>query len=205
MITLVNTKVSILLTGVEDGVRRFVKMMLSLKDRNFTMETISNHKAQTELSNGISVIIDVREPSEYNDQHIPGALNFPSTKYRKDDYTEFENKNICLVCQSGGRAKQIEKKLRQDGFSNLYILQQQMESIPRIYTTKGWTVDRQFRMTLGVALAVFLLLNYFGIQLAVIIPVILSLGLIITSIIDRCYMRMGIAMLPWNRGKSVPK
>lgn len=169
------------------------------------METISNHKAQTELSKGTSVIIDVREPSEYNEQHIPGAVNFPSTKYTKGQYSEFENKKICLVCQSGSRAKQIEKKLRLDGFSTVFILEQQMESIPRIYTTKGWTVDRQFRVTLGIALAVFLILNYFGVQLAIVIPVILSLGLIITSLIDRCYMRMGIAMLPWNRGKSIPK
>lgn len=169
------------------------------------METISNHKAQTELSKGTSVIIDVREPSEYNEQHILGAVNLPSTRYDKNQYSEFENKKICLVCQSGSRVKQIEKKLKQDGFSNLYILQQQMESIPRIDTTKGWTVDRQFRMTIGVLLGIYLILYFLNIPLAFIIPLILCSGLIITSLIDRCYMRIGIAKLPWNRGKSVPK
>lgn len=169
------------------------------------MEVISNHTAQTELALGTSAIIDVRERGEYQERHIPGAVNFPSTNYSKNDYATFKQVKICLVCESGSRAKQTAKKLSQDGFSNIYILQQQMEAIPRIYTSKGWTVDRQFRMTLGVALAVFLVLYFFNIPYAFIIPLILSTGLIVTSIIDRCYMRMGIAMLPWNRGKSVPK
>ena len=169
------------------------------------METINNHKAQTDLSKGTSVIIDVREPSEYLERHIPGALNFPSTKYNKAQYSEIDNQDICLVCESGSRAKSIEKKLRKDGFSNVFILEQQMGSIPRIYTTKGWTVDRQFRMTIGTLLGVYLILYFLDIPYAFIIPLILSSGLIITSIIDKCYMRMGIAMLPWNRGKTVPK
>lgn len=169
------------------------------------MEIISNHKAQTELTNGTSVIVDVREPSEYNDQHIPGAVNIPSTRYNKDQYAEFDDKKICLVCQSGNRVKQIEKKLRQDGFSNIYTLELQMEAIPKVYQTKGWTVDRQFRMTIGSLLAIYLILTYFIIPFAFLIPLVLCSGLIVTSIIDRCYMRMGIAMLPWNKGKVVPK
>lgn len=169
------------------------------------MDTISNHEAQTKLAKGTSVIIDVREPKEYEDRHIPGALNFPSTKYNKEVFTEFDAKQICLVCESGGRAKQIGKKLANDGFTDIAILEQHMQAIPRIYTTKGWTVDRQFRMTLGVLLAIFLTLYFLNIPYAFIIPLILCVGLIFTSIIDRCYMRMGIAALPWNRGKSMPK
>lgn len=169
------------------------------------METIGNHIAQTELSEGTSVIIDVREPSEYNDRHVPGALNYPSTKYDKADFVQFEGKKICLICQSGSRAKQVGKKLETDGFVSVFVVEQHMESIPRIYTSKGWTVDRQFRMTLGVLLAIFLVMYFLEIPYSFIIPLILCSGLIITSIIDRCYMRMGIAMLPWNKGKAVPK
>lgn len=169
------------------------------------MKTISNHTALTELSEGTAVIIDVREPSEYIDRHIPGAKNYPSTKYDKDQYAGFTDKKIYLVCQSGGRAKQVGKKLESDGFLHVYILEEQMASIPRIYTRIGWTVDRQFRMTLGILLAIFLLMHFLKIPYAFIIPLILCSGLIITSIIDRCYMRMGIAMLPWNKGKAVPK
>ena len=169
------------------------------------METINNHTAQAELSEGTSVIIDVREPAEYKDRHIPGALNQPSSKYSKDQYSQFDGKKIYLVCQSGKRAKQIGKKLQADGLSEVFVLEQHMESIPRAYTNKGWTVDRQFRMTLGALLATFLVLFLFEVPYAFIIPLILCSGLIITSIIDRCYMRIGIAMLPWNKGKAVPK
>jgi hypothetical protein len=58
-------------------------------------------------------------------------------------------------------------------------------------------------MTLGVLLAIFLGGDFLSIQWLIAIPIILATGLIFTSLIDRCYMRMGIALLPWNRGKKV--
>lgn len=54
-------------------------------------------------------------------------------------------------------------------------------------------------MTLGLLLLLFLLGHFLGFALAIIIPIILGAGLTITAIIDRCYLRIGIARLPWNR------
>lgn len=60
------------------------------------MQTISNHVAQTEQSQGTTVIIDVREPSEYKERHIPGALNHPSTSYSKEEFAPFEREKDLL-------------------------------------------------------------------------------------------------------------
>ena len=58
-------------------------------------------------------------------------------------------------------------------------------------------------MTIGVLLTIFLLGYFLGeAKWVVFIPIILATGLVVTSIIDRCYMRMGIAMLPWNKNKK---
>ena len=67
-----------------------------------------------------------------------------------------------------------------------------------VVALKGWTIDRQFRLALGLSLAVFLLGYFLVSEIFIVIPVILCIGLTYTSIIDRCYMRLGIAMLPWN-------
>lgn len=67
---------------------------------------------------------------------------------------------------------------------------------------KGWSIDRQFRITLGILLAIALTLYALGYEYGLIIPMILCVGLIFTSIIDRCYMRMAIARMPWNRNRS---
>ena len=166
------------------------------------MLKVNNHKAQTDLLQGHAVIIDVRQAAEFVEHHIPGALNFPSTQYNKGHYAAFQHLDICLVCESGQRAQQIATKLLADGFEKVYVLEQQMQDIPKISRSNSWSVDRQFRMTLGLLLAIFLVLHYFQISAGLVIPVILSTGLIITSIIDRCYMRMGIAMLPWNKNKQ---
>jgi rhodanese-related sulfurtransferase len=167
------------------------------------MDRISNHLAQSQLINRTAVIIDVREPREFLEYHIPGALNIPSSNYQKSFFSSFENQNIYLVCQSGNRATGVGSQLIADGFSNVKILENHMESIQQPVQIKGWSIDRQFRMTLGLLLAIFLILYFFGIHNGLVIPIILCVGLIFTSIIDRCYMRMGIARLPWNRHKSV--
>lgn len=166
------------------------------------MKTINNHIAQTEFIAGKAIIVDVREPAEFKEKHIPGALNLPSTNYDKNHYSGFRDINIYLVCESGKRASQIQNKLANDGFANTKLLETQMQNVQKTKEVKGWSVDRQFRMTLGMLLAIFLILHFAGIKYGIIIPIILSTGLIITSIIDRCYMRMGIAMLPWNREKE---
>jgi rhodanese-related sulfurtransferase len=166
------------------------------------MKFINNHKAQEAFVRGNAIIIDVREPAEFREKHIPGALNLPSTKFNIEHYTPFQSITICLVCESGNRAGQIAEKLKNNHFDNVLLLETQMQSYSTVENnTKGWTIDRQFRMTLGLLLAVFLFFNALGITGFIVIPIILCVGLIFTALINQCYMRQGIAMLPWNKGK----
>ena len=165
------------------------------------MEHIENRHARKGLIDGTCVIVDVREPGEYRDQHITGAINIPSTKYDKKFFEPFKSITIGLICQTGNRSSRILEKLKQVGYTSVKLLSSQMEDLDNISQSDGWSIDRQFRMTLGILLALFLILTYFGYSYGRIIPVILCVGLIFTSIIDRCYMRMAIAQLPWNKNK----
>ncbi|MCU0437194.1 MAG: rhodanese-like domain-containing protein [Raineya sp.] len=169
------------------------------------MAIIKNADAIEQVSLGNGVIIDVREPAEFKNNHIAHAFNLPSTKFSVADYEPYKSKKIYLVCQSGNRASQVLKKLENQGFENLYILEEQMESFQttETYNTGGWSVDRQFRFVIGVLLGIFLGGYHYVSPYFMIIPVILCLGFTITSLLNKCYMRMGIAMLPWNKGKKV--
>ena len=165
------------------------------------MTFIANHTALTMLAANQAVLIDVREPAEYWEGHLAGALNLPSTKFQIEDYLEFGDRAICLICQTGNRASHIAADLKQHGIENVFLLETQMAVLQedrREAQTSGWTIDRQFRMTLGLLLSIFLLGYFSGVTWFLAIPIILCAGLITTSIIDRCYLRMGIAMLPWN-------
>lgn len=163
------------------------------------MQSISLPEAIRQQNQQRGRLIDVREPAEFRDAHLPGAVNLPSTQYDPEDYLSLNSPAIYLICQSGDRAKTIAKKLEADAPMEVFVVKEHMESITTQQTSTGWNVDRQFRLLLGILIAIFLIGYSFASPYFLGIPIILSLGLIITAIIDKCYLRVGIARLPWNQ------
>ena len=162
------------------------------------MPTISLNKAIQNQNQGQGLIIDVREPAEFRDGHLPGAINLPSTKFNENDYQTLNSPEFYIICQTGNRAQIIAQKLEEAGNSKVFVLKEHMEYITAEQTHEGWSVDRQFRFFLGVLITLYLIGSALGLAWVTVIPFILGAGLIITAIIDKCYLRIGIAMLPWN-------
>ncbi len=78
------------------------------------------------------ILIDVREPDEYNTGHALGALNIPVASISKDnkDISGLSpDQEIVVYCRSGGRAENARSKLLQLGFTNVVngINQDQLE------------------------------------------------------------------------------
>ncbi|CCD91512.1 putative sulfurtransferase (Rhodanese) [Bradyrhizobium sp. ORS 375] len=48
------------------------------------------------------VIVDVREPHEFEGGHIPGAVNHPLSRFDPDGLAR--DKPVILICQAGGRS-----------------------------------------------------------------------------------------------------
>lgn len=154
------------------------------------------------------VIVDVREPAEYYDLHLYGAVNIPSTNFEAADYEKYHGRPIFLVCNTGKRVKAVKEKLESAGFSNVYVNDIQMQAYSeQINQNPGiegsWTVDRQFRLTLGVMLLISLSGMLTGMTFLLAIALIIAMGLTITAIIDRCYFKMLIARFPWNRKEKL--
>lgn len=51
-------------------------------------KSISYRKALAAQKSGDGIVIDVREPAEFRDGHIPYAINLPSTQFAVEDYLE---------------------------------------------------------------------------------------------------------------------
>jgi rhodanese-related sulfurtransferase len=145
------------------------------------------------------IIVDVREPIEFIEGHIPNVINLPATDFNLMAYEEWSHSKIFLICQTGDRAKSIAHKLYEAGMTEVYIFESHMENVDVQAFTQIWSIDRQFRFILGVFIALFLIGYHWMSTLFIIIPIILCLGLIVTAIIDKCYLRVGIALLPWNK------
>ncbi|MFO8055035.1 MAG: rhodanese-like domain-containing protein, partial [Bacteroidales bacterium] len=66
------------------------------------------------------VLLDVRAPLEFEDEHIKGAINIPVADLR-ERYSELKKGDaIILLCSSGNRSSLGVSILGQHGFKNLH-------------------------------------------------------------------------------------
>jgi len=71
------------------------------------------------------VVIDVREPAEFNAGHIPNAKNIPQGQLqgRVKDLQKFKAKPVIVVCATGNRSRAAAAALQKSGFDEAYTLQ----------------------------------------------------------------------------------
>ena len=67
---------------------------------------------------GITVV-DVRDPQEYAEGHIPGAINIPSEIFASKSDVLDKEKKIVVYCNSGGRSYNAYRKLMKLGYENI--------------------------------------------------------------------------------------
>lgn len=71
-----------------------------------------------------TMIIDVRSPQEYKEDHLDGAISIPEYEIRKkiENRIPDKNKSIVVYCSSGGRSKKAQKLLKKLGYNHVYNL-----------------------------------------------------------------------------------
>jgi rhodanese-related sulfurtransferase len=87
-------------------------------------------QAREELNQGqVGLLLDVREPAEWEKGHIPGAVQAPrgmlewyadpTTPYAKAELTTKRDARIIVACASGGRSMLAAETLRSMGYTNV--------------------------------------------------------------------------------------
>lgn len=68
------------------------------------------------------IILDVRTVEEYNERHIPGAINIPNETIGSTEIPELPDKQqlIMVYCRSGNRSKTASDTLVKLGYTNVY-------------------------------------------------------------------------------------
>lgn len=82
------------------------------------IKSVTNNEFEKLIQSENVVILDVRTPKEFNEGHIPNAINID---YRSDAFMDSikklnKDKKIAVYCRSGGRSKLAAKKLIETGF-----------------------------------------------------------------------------------------
>ena len=67
------------------------------------------------------ILLDVRRLDEFEEGHIPGAINIPNESIGTEEIAELPDKNqtIYVYCRSGNRSKQASQKLVELGYTNV--------------------------------------------------------------------------------------
>ena len=67
------------------------------------------------------IILDVRTAAEFDEKHIPGAINIPNEAIGTDAIPELPDKDhlILVYCRSGNRSKQASEKLVKLGYTSV--------------------------------------------------------------------------------------
>lgn len=71
------------------------------------------------------IMIDVREPHEWDQQHLAGVekISLGTVPTKLADIADWKEKEVVLICRSGGRSGNATSFLKQQGFSNARNLQ----------------------------------------------------------------------------------
>lgn len=64
------------------------------------------------------IMIDVREPHEWDMQHLPGVekISLGSLPSEMEKLEQWKDKELVLICRSGGRSGKATQFLKQQGF-----------------------------------------------------------------------------------------
>jgi len=87
--------------------------MYQKKDMNSGLEAFRNTPN--------ALLIDVRNPSEYDGGHIPGSINFAMSRVLREAEAEFPDKSqpLFVYCQSGARSARAGKLLELLGYESV--------------------------------------------------------------------------------------
>lgn len=168
-------------------------------------KVITPQELKTLLDKGEAVLIDVREPGEYKDKSIPGALNVPLGNLDPEALKGLEGKTIVVHCQAGNRSAKAAEKL---GACKLEICD--LKGGIQNWENSGMNVCkdakcarlplmRQVQLTIGLFVIAGCLLTYFVNPSFLIIPFIMGLGLTNAGLTGWCGLAKFMGLMPWNR------
>ncbi len=150
------------------------------------------------------ILIDVRTGGEFETGHIPGSFNVPLDALNEHCARLGRvDREVVLICQSGGRASQAEQRLADAGLSTVHVLDGGMNAWQAAggdvkSVSDRWAMERQVRLVAG-SLALAGVLASTRIPKAKWLAGFIGSGLTFSAVTNTCGMAMVLAKLPYNR------
>lgn len=109
------------------------KIKCKILKRCLEQNDINKTQLQQIIQEG-AILIDVRSPQEYKEEHINGAINIPLYEIKKQIKTKIPEptQKIIVYCDKGGRSKKAQKELKKLGYQKIYNLYGRTRRITKI-------------------------------------------------------------------------
>ncbi len=161
-----------------------------------------------QLGKANATLIDVREHPEYASGRVPGAKLIPLGEIEKRHQEIDHNHTVYVICRSGKRGAEAQKKLQALGFPRVInvkggIEAWKAENLP-IETDENavWDLERQVRFTAGLLVLTGVLLAIFVHPYFIGLAGFIGAGLVFAAATNTCAMGMILAKMPWNRRRE---
>ena len=82
------------------------------------MNEVSPKEAQARMQQG-ALLVDVREPNEYEEVHATGARLMPLSEFEQSHTALPKDAEIVMICRSGARSERAAQMLLNSGYSNV--------------------------------------------------------------------------------------
>jgi len=108
--------------------------------REYPVETITSMDAN-ELRERLDevMLVDVRQQSEWDEGHIPGAIHFEGGRIAWEPLPSPHDRPLAIQCSSGNRSMSVSSVLRRRGYDNVI----QVEGGIKDWTKNGFEITKE--------------------------------------------------------------
>lgn len=158
------------------------------------------------LDAGEAMLVDVREPAEYDSERIVGATLLPLSGFSKAALPPHAGKKLVFHCRKGGRSgSACQKLLSEDTDLEIYNLEGGIDAwgAAGLPVARGGRkilpLDRQVQLTIGLCLLISSLCGYFFSPNFFLLTGFFGAGLTFAGLTGICGLAMLMARMPWNK------
>jgi rhodanese-related sulfurtransferase len=161
------------------------------------------------LANEDLHLVDVREYAESAGGRVSGAKLLPLGELEKRQTELDHTKPVYVMCRTGRRSGEAQKKLKALGFTNVINVAGgfeawKKENLPFERDENApWSLERQVRFVAGLLVLTGVLLSIFVHPYFIGLSGFVGAGLTFAGATDWCGMGLLLAKMPWNKQRAI--
>lgn len=187
---------------------KLIKLFFKNHKKDFKMvQTTTPQDASQWLANGEAILIDVREPDEFQAEHIAYAVSLPLSKIN-DLFSQLQippERKIIFQCLSGKRGSTACVNLKAAGACNndIYNMEGGIAAwkdanLPIVGGAQSLSICRQVQIIIGGLIALMVLLGSAGLSFGFMVAGFFGAALCFAGITGWCGLAMLLKKMPWN-------